>query len=150
MKEYVINANDMDEKELNRTLKQQATNHDTLIINNPESMHNICAGLSEDVEIKINGLPVRMYGSQGQKKSCALIMKLAQAEMLKNKLREAPVILLDDVMSELDFSRQKLVSEITDGMQVFITTCSTEAVMLDNIYNIFHIQNGSIISTSNS
>ena len=55
MKEYVINAKDMDEKELNRTLKQQATNHDTLIINNPESMHNICAGLSEDVEIKING-----------------------------------------------------------------------------------------------
>ncbi len=104
----------------------------------------------DDVEIKINGLPVRLYGSQGQKKSCALIMKLAQAEMLKNKLREAPVILLDDVMSELDFSRQKLVSEITDGMQVFITTCSTEAVMLDNIYNIFHIQNGSIISTSNS
>ncbi len=103
----------------------------------------------DDIEIKINGLPVRLYGSQGQKKSSALVMKLAQAEMLKNKLREAPVILLDDVMSELDFSRQKLVSEITDGMQVFITTCSKEAIMLDNIYNIFHIENGSVASTSN-
>ena len=55
MKEYVINAENMDEKELNRTIKEQAITHDKLIINNPESRHNICAGLIEDVEIEING-----------------------------------------------------------------------------------------------
>ena len=55
MNEYVIDAKDMDSKELNRTIKEQAINHDKLIINNPESRHNICAGLTEDVEIKING-----------------------------------------------------------------------------------------------
>ena len=55
MKEYVINAKDMDEKELNRSIKEQAAHHDKLIINNPESRHNICAGLIEDVDIIING-----------------------------------------------------------------------------------------------
>ena len=55
MKEYVIDAMDMQEKELNRTIKEQAMHHDKLVINNPDSKHNICAGLSEDVEIKING-----------------------------------------------------------------------------------------------
>ena len=55
MKEYVINAENMGEKELNRTIKKQAITHDKLIINNPESRHNICAGLTEDVNIQING-----------------------------------------------------------------------------------------------
>lgn len=55
MKEYVIDAKDMGEKELNRIIKKQAATYDRLIINNPESRHNICAGLCEDVEIEING-----------------------------------------------------------------------------------------------
>lgn len=55
MNEYVIDANNMDEKELNRTIKEQAVSNDKLIINNPESKHNICAGLTEDVDIEING-----------------------------------------------------------------------------------------------
>ena len=55
MNEYIIDANNMDEKELNRTIKEQAVSNDKLIINNPESKHNICAGLTEDVDIEING-----------------------------------------------------------------------------------------------
>ncbi len=55
MKEYVIDANNMGEKELNRTIKEQAAFHDKLIIDNPDSRHNICAGLTEDVNIEING-----------------------------------------------------------------------------------------------
>ena len=55
MKEYVIDANGMDEKDLNRTIKEQAKYHDKLIIDNPDSKHNICAGLTEEVEIEING-----------------------------------------------------------------------------------------------
>ena len=55
MKEYVINAKDMNEKELNRTIKEHAASHDKLIINNPDSRHNIGAGLIEDVDIEING-----------------------------------------------------------------------------------------------
>lgn len=55
MEEYVIDAKDMDAKELNRTIKEHAVNYDKLIIENPESKHNICAGVSEDVDIQING-----------------------------------------------------------------------------------------------
>ncbi|MBP5700079.1 MAG: tributyrin esterase, partial [Methanobrevibacter sp.] len=55
MGEYVIDANGMEEKELNRTIKEQAKYNDKLIIDNPDSKHNICAGLTEDVEIEING-----------------------------------------------------------------------------------------------
>ena len=55
MKEYVIDAKDMNEKELNRAIKEKATSFDKLIIDNPDSRHNICAGLTEDVEIEING-----------------------------------------------------------------------------------------------
>ena len=55
MKEYVIDANNMSEKELNRTIKEQASFHDKLIIENPDSRHNICAGLTEGVSIEING-----------------------------------------------------------------------------------------------
>ena len=55
MNEYVIDANGMDEKDLNRTIKEQAKYHDKLIIDNPDSKHNICAGLTEEVEIEING-----------------------------------------------------------------------------------------------
>ena len=46
MEEYVIDANGMEEKELNRTIKEQAKYHDKLIIDNPDSKHNICAGLT--------------------------------------------------------------------------------------------------------
>ena len=55
MKEYVIDAKDMEEKDLNRAIRKQAASHDKLIIENPESRHNICAGLTEDVDIQING-----------------------------------------------------------------------------------------------
>lgn len=55
MEEYFIFAKKMAEKELNRTIKEQAPRHDKLIINYPESKHNICAGLTEDANIEING-----------------------------------------------------------------------------------------------
>lgn len=82
----------------------------------------------DDLMLEINGLPVRTYGSQGQKKSSSLVMKLAQADILRHEKGESPVILLDDVMGELDESRQNLVSRIIDGMQVFITSCNAESV----------------------
>lgn len=55
MKKYVIDAKNMDEKELNRSIKEHAVDYDKLIIENPQSRHNIAAGVTEDVEIEING-----------------------------------------------------------------------------------------------
>ena len=63
MKEYVIDAKDMNEKELNRTIKEKANSYDKLIIDNPDSKHNICAGLTEEVEIEINGSACYFVGT---------------------------------------------------------------------------------------
>lgn len=98
----------------------------------------------DDLIIKINGLNVREFGSQGQKKTVALVMKLGQAEIYYNKRSEAPVILLDDVMGELDESRQKLVFSIIKDMQVFITACNENSVRGLSEGNIFRVENGHV------
>ncbi len=77
----------------------------------------------DDLEFKINGLSVKSFGSQGQKRSVALALKLAEAEVIKKKTGECPVILLDDVMSELDKQRQNFILNHIEGMQSFLTCC---------------------------
>ena len=77
----------------------------------------------DDIEILLNGVSARAYGSQGQKRSCAVALKLTEAEILKNETGEQPVILLDDVMSELDVHRQDYILNHIKNRQVFITCC---------------------------
>lgn len=77
----------------------------------------------DDLNGYINSLPVRDFASQGQHRSLALILKLAQAYILSEETNEPPCILLDDVLSELDMSRQKFVISKIDNMQIFITCC---------------------------
>lgn len=104
----------------------------------------------DDLSIKINGLPVRIYGSQGQRKSTALVMKLAHAEILNHERQESPVILLDDVMGELDSVRRNLVSRIVGGMQVFITSCSMENITPYGEYSHYIMENGIIRKSGSS
>lgn len=98
----------------------------------------------DDILIRINGLNAREYGSQGQKKSIALVMKLAQAEIFRKKSDDAPVILLDDVMGELDENRQRFIFEIIRDMQVFITVCNESALLPEIKGKIIHIDSGKI------
>ena len=100
----------------------------------------------DDIVLKINGLSVKDYGSQGQQKSTALVMRLAQAQIYREEKRESPVILLDDVMGELDERRQKFVCSIIADMQVFITTCNHRAVIAE-CDNIFEMHEGRIVNT---
>ena len=64
---------------------------------------------SDDLIMKLNGRDAKLYGSQGQQRSCALAIKLAEASMIEKAVEESPVILLDDVMSELDEKRQSFI-----------------------------------------
>lgn len=82
----------------------------------------------DDLEITLDGISARAYGSQGQQRSAVLALKLAEAEALSQLTGEAPVVLLDDVMSELDQSRQDYLLNHLHGRQVFITCCSPETV----------------------
>ena len=97
----------------------------------------------DDMTIRINSKDAKSYASQGQQRSAVLSMKLAEAALLQKSKGEPPVILLDDVLSELDSQRQNYLIHRLDGFQVFITCCDTNI----SAQNKFLIQNGKIIRT---
>ena len=77
----------------------------------------------DDFSVFLSGIDLKAYGSQGQTRTAAISLKLAQRELMKRESGEEPVLLLDDVLSELDPSRQDFVlNQIVSG-QVFITCC---------------------------
>lgn len=92
----------------------------------------------------INGVPLREFASQGQHRSAALVMKLSQAYILTEETDDPPVILLDDVMSELDRSRQEFVINKIKGMQVFITCCDMNELISSADGAIYNIENGRV------
>ncbi len=77
----------------------------------------------DDIEIRLDSLPARNFASQGQQRSLALSMKLAEGEMSREITGECPVYLLDDMLSELDSKRRSFVLSGFEGRQVLITTC---------------------------
>ncbi|MDP4120405.1 MAG: DNA replication/repair protein RecF [Bacillota bacterium] len=77
----------------------------------------------EDLEITVNGLKARTFASQGQQRSAVLSLKLSEASILNETIGEKPVILLDDVLSELDNERQDFLLNHLCGWQVFVTCC---------------------------
>lgn len=98
----------------------------------------------DDLITEINGLPSREYGSQGQNRSIALILKLSQAYILSEELQDSPIILLDDVLSELDKSRQNFIFSKIKNMQVFITCCESGQINKKYLNNVFYIKDGKI------
>lgn len=76
----------------------------------------------DDLSIKINGKEFKYFGSQGQQRSAVLALKLAEIEIIKEEIGEYPVLLLDDVLSELDSKRKKYLLEYIRGIQTIITT----------------------------
>ena len=99
----------------------------------------------DDLEFKINGISARSYGSQGQKRSVALAVKLAEAEVINKISGEYPVFLLDDVMSELDPERQNYILNHIKGIQSFITCCDPSNVARLKSGRIIEIKNGRIV-----
>lgn len=98
----------------------------------------------DDLNITLDGLSARSYGSQGQQRSAVLALKLAEAETLADASGETPVVLLDDVMSELDQSRQDYLLNHLHGRQVFITCCSAETVSLQETGKRFRVEAGHV------
>ena len=77
----------------------------------------------DDFDVSLSGINLKSYGSQGQTRTAAISLKLAQRELMGREWGEEPVLLLDDVLSELDQGRQDFVlNQIVSG-QVFITCC---------------------------
>ncbi len=98
----------------------------------------------DDLEVFIDGKSVKTYGSQGQQRSAVIALKLAEAMLLKKITGENPIMLLDDVMSELDVSRQDYILNHVRGMQVFITCCDVSNTLKLNNGCIFKINDGTL------
>ena len=82
----------------------------------------------DDIEIKINGKNARSFASQGQQRSLALALKLAEGEICKEEFGDYPVFLFDDVLSGLDDTRRDYMIRFAAGKQVIITTCEMKVV----------------------
>ena len=98
----------------------------------------------DDLVVEISGLSARTYASQGQQRSAVLALKLAEASVLREVTGEQPVALLDDVMSELDLSRQDYILNHIHGWQVFLTCCDPSAVMRLTAGRAFHVEAGRV------
>lgn len=80
----------------------------------------------DDILFLVNGIDIRKFGSQGQQRSAALSLKLSEIAMIKNKVKDSPVLLLDDVLSELDSGRQDHLLESIEDIQTIITCTGLE------------------------
>jgi DNA replication and repair protein RecF len=115
-----------------------------------QSLGNTLVGPHRDeIELTINDTPAKSYGSQGQQRTLVLALKLAELELIEQIVGEPPLLLLDDVLAELDLTRQnQLLSVIEDRFQTIITTThlgAFDAKWLDSS-QILHVRSGKIIS----
>jgi len=99
----------------------------------------------DDLIFNINGINARSFGSQGQKRSIAIALKLAEAEIIKENVGECPLCLMDDVFSELDPERQNFILNHIKEMQVFLTCCDPSNVKNLKAGKIYTVKNGSVI-----
>jgi DNA replication and repair protein RecF len=98
----------------------------------------------DDYDILINGKSLKTYGSQGQQRSAVLSLKIAEIELIYKETEEYPVLLLDDVMSELDDNRQKYLMDSITNVQTFIT-CTSDTHFRSTLKekcNYFKIEDG--------
>lgn len=99
----------------------------------------------DDLLVTIDGRDAKQYASQGQTRTAALALKLAEREIYKNVTEEYPVLLLDDVLSELDPKRQEFVLNRINGGQVFITCCEDDRLPQMLGGKVLHVRNGALI-----
>ena len=98
----------------------------------------------DDLCFDIGGMDIRKFGSQGQQRTAALSLKLSEIELVKQEIRDTPVLLLDDVLSELDSSRQKYLLDGIHDIQTLIT-CTGLDEFVENrfeINKVFRVSDG--------
>ena len=102
----------------------------------------------DDMAIFINGMDARMYGSQGQVRTCALSLKLSEIDLLQEETGEAPILMLDDVMSELDPSRRRQLIRRLEGVQTLITCTDKIDLAGAEIGKLVHVKNAVLTEES--
>ena len=102
----------------------------------------------DDLELQIDGKEAKLYASQGQQRTAALSMKIAQSEYINDIKGEYPILLLDDIMSELDITRRMYLSERIRDKQVLITSTDTDLAGKDTTTRQFRIEKGTVTDVS--
>lgn len=97
----------------------------------------------DDVSFMVDGIDIRKYGSQGQQRTAALSLKLSEIELVKEIVKDYPILLLDDVLSELDGGRQQQLLAGIQHIQTMITCTGLEDFVnhrfpIDKIYKVVH------------
>lgn len=105
----------------------------------------------DDMCFLIDNIDIRKFGSQGQQRSCALSLKLSEIELVKESIREMPILFLDDVLSELDSSRQNFLLNSIHNIQTVITCTGLDEFVKNRfeINKIFEVVNGTVKSGRN-
>lgn len=100
----------------------------------------------DDICFKIKNIDIRKFGSQGQQRTAALSLKLSEIELVKQETNDTPILLLDDVLSELDSSRQRYLLDSIKNIQTLIT-CTGLDDFIENqfqINKVFHVIKGAV------
>lgn len=100
----------------------------------------------DDICFMVGGLDIRRYGSQGQQRTAALSLKLSEIELVKQAAKDTPVLLLDDVLSELDKHRQNYLLDSINDIQTLITCTGVEDFVNHrfSINKVFHVRDGQV------
>ena len=100
----------------------------------------------DDICFMVGGLDIRRYGSQGQQRTAALSLKLSEIELVKQAAKDTPVLLLDDVLSELDKHRQNYLLDSINDIQTLITCTGVEDFVNHrfSINKVFHVHSGQV------
>ena len=100
----------------------------------------------DDLCFMIKDMDIRKFGSQGQQRTAALSLKLAEIEFVKRIIKDTPVLLLDDVLSELDKNRQNYLLDNIHDIQTIVTCTGVDEFVNHrfDIDQIFHVDNGTV------
>ncbi len=110
-----------------------------------ESCQCLTGAHKDDLEISINGNNARSFASQGQTRTAALSIKLAEREIFLDETGEYPILLLDDVLSELDMKRQEFVLNRIGGGQTLISCCEDEGISSRTGGKVLFVEKGRIL-----
>ncbi len=106
----------------------------------------------DDIRFSLNNVDLRKYGSQGQQRSASLSVKLSEIDLFKKRINDSPVLMLDDVLSELDSSRQRCLLSSIGNIQTLITCTGLDELIKNDFIKdkVFFVENATVIKKERS
>lgn len=138
----IFKTDSIDFADINTLFKQYIAELENNVSTEMKLKYTVAGVHRDDVNFYINDMSARDFASQGQLRSAALALKLSEAEIIRRKNKTCPVIILDDILSELDFVRRGFVINNIDNSQVFITCCNMDDLSALNGGRAWRTENG--------